>query len=213
MPEVKVKSGCRFQDILTRSLPGCTTVDNQDPDVMINSIKHYYKFWFYREGLRQQLLSKGVSSINGANRATHFNFILLNVEGAANKGVDKLSKLSALMFPHCSILPYTTDQEVPTIISAYYDKVDSFFSDSIDCRETQLRMIERMTLHEVLIDTSICEHLLDTFGSVTSLLKASEQQIKQALDISKLESKDRDGLATAILQFTTSNQDFYLKLS
>ena len=188
---------CPFRDALANVFKGdsvaCTLSNNTTYDIYDEGIDRYYLFYDFNFKSRLRSIPKG-------SKCSIFVRMSVKVGGAEDAiGVKQwqgIAKLSADMYPHC-VLPYATEEDIKQYFGVK--------SPNVSLREKQLRLIERMSWYEELIDRSICERVLDAFGSVANILESDKSTMTKVL------GDECESVVDVMQQFIQAKQDYYIQ--
>lgn len=194
MPPVMLSVNCPFKDTLVdvfkRDSVQFVLCTNTNYDIYDDEIDRYFLFFdsTFKDRLRR--LPEGT-------KCSVFVRMSVGVGGEIHQRQwEGVAKLSADMFPHC-VLPYITEDD----IKRYF--VVKLLEESI--REKQLKLIERMSWYEELIDRNICERLLNAVGSVTNILRLDKQAMMDVL------GPECESVVNGMQQFIQAKQDYYIQ--
>lgn len=194
MPPVMLNVNCPFKDTIMDAFKKESVqfilCNNTNYDVYDDEIDRYFLFF-------DSTFKSRLKSLPEGSKCSVFVRMGVGVKGEIQqKQWESVAKLSADMFPHC-VLPYTTEEDIKRYFVVKPSKESA--------REKQLKLIERMSWHETLLDRSICERLLNTFGSVTSILRLDKQAMMDVL------GSECEPVIDAMQQFIQAKQDFYIQ--
>lgn len=194
MPSFMLNASCPFKSAIIetfkRDSMQFTLCSNTNYDVYDEEIDRY--FLFFDSSLKSRL-----KSLPEICKCSVFVRMSVVVGGGIHwKEWDGIARLSADMFSHC-VLPYTTEEDIKRYFAV------KPLNESV--REKQLKLIERMSWCEALIEGSICERLLNIFGSVTNILKLDKQAMMDAL------GAECEPVIDAMQQFIQAKQDYYIQ--